>query len=228
MLAIYAPIVLILGVIISFLASMYVREFRIYRYFVRIFFIHLIVGIIWCVFASLLVVDVEIYRRFWHLNLIAVLLFALEIIFFTHGNIKESLRMILPRFEGHMWIPIISLFLVAEEIMLTPGIAIAIALAGFIFALIIELMYSVSQIYSLMKGGKLFYFWRKIMLLAAWYIVFGLAYSITGVLAMSHIISYEVGNSIIASVYVIKSLLIFDLVKYYRKNLKPIVAKLAL
>ena len=227
-LAFFAVIIMAFGVGISTYALLHAKEMRLYRYLTRIFLLHLIIGVLWGIYVSLLVIDVEIYRSAWLLSFLVSLLFALEVILFTHGNIGESLRRILPTSEKCICIPVVGacLMLHVENIKLTPGIAIALAFAGFIFALIIGLIHSTSQIYGLMKGGKLFCFWRKIMLLAIWYIIYGLTYSISGILTMSHIIPYASGNVLVAGTYFVKSVLIYDIVRYYQRNLKPILERL--
>ena len=226
--ALCAPVITILGIIISSYALSYTKELYMYKYLRKVFFIHLAVGILWGIYTSLLIVGADIYMESWPLSFLASILFAFEVIFFTHGNIKEALERVLPSSERCIYIPVIlmSLTLMAQGIVLTPGIAIAIAFAGFVFALIIELIYSVSQIYSIMRGGRLFYFWRKMILLSIGYIIYGLTYSIAGIMTMTQIIPYGLGNLLVAIFYTAKSVLIYDLMSYYQRSLKPLLEKL--
>ena len=225
----FCPFVIFLS---CFLASIYLtaraRNFTIYRYMVYIFGLHTLFGLLWVISTFSYAVNEEVYRRLWPIIFIASLILILETIIFTHGNIKEVLKKVLPETGTMMFFTSMLLLLVVDptDISLTPGVAIAIAVCGFVSALLIELIYTTTKIYSLMKGGKLFYFWRRLLMLALYYMVYGLVYSISGIFVMVKMIDPLVGNMIVALIYLGKILLMYGIVSYYDKHLRPILEKI--
>jgi len=226
MLAYVAPSILAIGVLVGLYSAVKSRDFRIYRYLFYVFAIHTIVGFMWTLYTALMIIGEELYRSMWCITFVGSVLFAIELVVFTHGNIEEVLKKFLP--GAIMLCPFMILFVhpYVFAIYITPGIAIAIGFTGFVVALIIELIYSASRVYSIMREGKIFYLWRRIMLLAVWYVIYGLTYSIVGVLTMSRVFPYELANLMIAVSYLIKSILMFGIVSYYHEKLEPLLSKL--
>ncbi len=229
MLGVVASIMMLIGVTLSIRFLFQVKIFKIYRYLITIYILHFVIGVLWSIVTLSLVLSKELYRNLWPVIFLASVVLMLEVTVFTHGNIREVLRKVLPGTTAFVPLSFLAYLIIGSDpIYLTPGTSIAIATCGFIVALILELIYVTSKIYSIMRGGKLFYFWRRLLIMTIYYMVYGLVYSISGVLVMLKLISYGLGNALVATVYLGKTLMMHLVTDYYNKNLKPIIEKISI
>ena len=202
------------------------KNLFVYHYLRVVYILHFCVGALWTISATLALIGETYYRAGWPAIFMASMILSAEVITFTHGNIKEVLKKVLPETLSCA-LPLF-LILAISQVYLTPGTAISLIVCGVITALISELIYTTTKIYSIMKGGKLFYFWKRLLILSIYYMLYGLIYSGSGVLVMTKIIDYNIGNLLVSIVYLVKTILMYFIVDYYHKKIKPIIQRLTM
>lgn len=219
MLGWFASAIYLISSAFGFIYFVKSRKMLIYRYLSFIALLNAIEGVLLFVVAALSAYNSELYYSLWYLMLVIYFIIMIDIIVFAYSNMNEGIKKAMSVSAS-----IISLTVFGTaELTLTPGRAMTLISVGFIFALILDLIYITSKVYRAMKGGKLYELWKKILLLTLGYLIFGVAYNVFGVIVMLGILLPEHGLLLISFGYAIKTFLGYHVVDFYFKAIEPIL-----
>ncbi len=225
---VYVDIILfVVGLIVSIFAYYKSMTMEIYKYLRWVFLINTIVGFLFLLHTIALSISIELYYKLPALSSVAATLFIIDLFIFAHGNISETLKKVLSVEMSTIAIPSLLLLAEAEPIRLTVGSAMALFLAGMTVSLIVELIYGTSKAYSVMKGGRLYSFWRRMLLLSVLFAYAGVTYSLVGVMAMTNLLTLDLIYFLISIAFLISSFFTLLTVQHYEKELKPIISMIA-
>ena len=217
---------LLVGLLLSIYAYQKSRSMKTYTYLSKVFFINILVGFLFTIHSFIYSLSVDLYFRFLILSYIAAILHLIELFIYTHGNMNEALKKILPANPSIILLTPLLLGNLNQTITLTIELAVVLVMMGITIALAIELFFSTSKIYGLMKGGKLYALWIRILILAGALTYSGLAYTLIGVLAMSNLLPFDIVYFIVAISYIVASTGCAYLSRYYEREISPIVSKI--